>query len=76
VTAANLRLRAVLMTALSFVLGVMPLVLATGPGAAGRQAVGTPVFGGMVAATFAGTLAAPILYALVQSATEGLRPRR
>jgi HAE1 family hydrophobic/amphiphilic exporter-1 len=76
VTAANLRLRAVLMTALSFVLGVMPLVLATGPGAAGRQAVGTPVFGGMLAATFAGTLAAPILYAIVQSIAERARPRR
>jgi HAE1 family hydrophobic/amphiphilic exporter-1 len=76
VSAARLRLRAVLMTALSFVLGVLPLVLASGPGAASRQSVGTPVFGGMLAATFAGTLAAPILYAIVQSLAERARPPR
>lgn len=70
VAGAHLRLRAVLMTALSFVLGVSPLVFATGAGAAGRHALGTPVFGGMIAATFAGTLFAPVLYALVQAGKE------
>jgi HAE1 family hydrophobic/amphiphilic exporter-1 len=74
---AHLRLRAVLMTALSFVLGVLPLVVASGAGAASRHSLGTPVFGGMIAAAFGGTLVAPILYAVVQSGVERLdwRPR-
>jgi HAE1 family hydrophobic/amphiphilic exporter-1 len=66
VAGAHLRLRAVMMTGLSFVLGVLPLVVATGAGAASRNSVGIPVFGGMIAAAFAGTLAAPVLYALVE----------
>jgi hydrophobe/amphiphile efflux-1 (HAE1) family protein len=75
-TASHLRLRAVMMTALSFVLGVLPLVVATGAGAASRHSLGTPVFGGMIAAAFAGTLAAPILYAVVQAGVERLGGRR
>jgi HAE1 family hydrophobic/amphiphilic exporter-1 len=67
---ATLRLRAVLMTALSFVLGVLPLVLATGAGAASRHALATPVFGGMIAAALGGTLVAPVLYAMVQAGVE------
>jgi len=70
---AHLRLRAVLMTALSFVLGVLPLVIATGAGAASRHALATPVFGGMIAAALGGTLVAPVLYALVQAAAERAR---
>jgi len=70
VEGARLRLRAVMMTGLSFVLGVLPLVLASGAGAASRNSVGTPVFGGMIAAAFAGTLAAPVLYALVEKVKE------
>jgi multidrug efflux pump len=69
---AHLRLRAVMMTAFTFVLGVLPLVVATGAGAASRHSLGTPVFGGMLAAAFAGTLAAPALYALVQAGVERL----
>jgi len=79
VEGARLRLRAVMMTGLSFVLGVLPLVLASGAGAASRNSVGTPVFGGMIAAAFAGTLAAPVLYALVEKvkeSTTGGRRRR
>lgn len=52
VEAARLRLRPIIMTSLAFVLGVLPLVLATGAGAAARRSMGTGVFGGMLAATF------------------------
>ena len=64
--AAKLRFRAVLMTALSFVLGVLPLVTATGAGAAGRISLGTAVFGGMLVAAVAGTLLIPAFYTAVQ----------
>ncbi len=49
--AARLRLRPILMTAFAFILGVVPLMIATGAGAASRQSIGTTVFGGMLAAT-------------------------
>ena len=68
--AAKLRFRAVLMTALSFVLGVMPLVRATGAGAASRVSLGTAVFGGMIVAAIAGTLLIPAFYAAVQKTIE------
>lgn len=70
--AAVLRFRAVLMTALSFVLGVLPLVFATGAGAGSRVSLGVPVLSGMVAATLLGTLLVPIFYKWVQT----LRDRR
>jgi len=69
-TAADLRFRAVLMTALSFVLGVFPLVVATGAGAAARVSVGVTVFGGMLAATFLGVIFIPVLYVAFQYARE------
>ena len=68
--AAKLRFRAVLMTALSFVLGVMPLVTATGAGAASRVSLGTAVFGGMIVAATVGTLLIPGFYAAVQKIIE------
>ena len=68
--AAKLRFRAVLMTALSFVLGVMPLVTATGAGAASRISLGTAVFGGMIVAAAAGTVLIPGFYAAVQRIIE------
>ncbi len=73
-TAARLRFRAVLMTALSFVLGVLPLVLASGPGANGRSSLGITVLGGMIAATLLSTLLVPIFYALVQRMREYFAP--
>jgi hydrophobe/amphiphile efflux-1 (HAE1) family protein len=76
VAGARLRLRAVMMTALTFVLGVLPLVVATGAGAASRHSLGTPVFGGMIAAAFGGTLMAPVLYAVVQRSVERRPGRR
>jgi len=73
VTAARLRLRAVLMTALSFVLGVIPLVLASGAGAASRRSLGTAVFAGMVAASILVPLFVPMFYAVVQRIREKVK---
>jgi len=66
VEAAGLRFRAVLMTALSFVLGVLPLVLASGAGAASRVSLGTAVFAGMLASAILGTLMVPACFAFIQ----------
>ncbi|MGI9413967.1 MAG: efflux RND transporter permease subunit [Hyphomicrobiales bacterium] len=73
VDAARLRFRAVLMTALSFILGVLPLVVASGAGAASRQSVGITVFGGMLAATVLGVVLIPVLYVVFQRAREWTR---
>ncbi len=73
VTAARLRLRAVLMTAFSFVLGVIPLVIATGAGAASRRSLGTAVFSGMVAASILVPLFVPMFYAVVQRIREKVK---
>ncbi len=70
VEAASLRFRAILMTAFSFILGVVPLVIATGAGAASRRALGTAVFGGMIAATVFGVFLIPVLYVVIQRASE------
>ena len=74
-TAAKLRFRAVLMTAFSFILGILPLVIATGAGAAARRSLGTALLGGMLAAAVVGTLLVPPFYALVQSVRERLKGR-
>ncbi len=68
VEAARLRFRAVMMTALSFLLGVLPLVFASGAGAASRTSIGFVVFGGMVAATVVGVVFIPVLYYVVERA--------
>ena len=67
VEAARLRLRPILMTSIAFILGVLPLVFATGAGAAGRNSVGTTVFGGMIVSTFLNLFIIPILYVIVRS---------
>src|SRR6185295_1051201 len=64
--AARLRFRPILMTSLAFLLGVLPLVIATGAGAASRRALGTAVFGGMATATLLGIFVVPALYVIVQ----------
>jgi HAE1 family hydrophobic/amphiphilic exporter-1 len=69
-TAARLRFRAVMMTAFSFILGVLPLVIATGAGAASRRSLGTAVFGGMIAAAVLGTLLTPAFYVIIQTLRE------
>lgn len=68
--AARLRFRAILMTAFSFILGVMPLVIASGAGAASRRALGTAVFGGMLASTIFGIFLVPVFYVIVQKMSE------
>jgi HAE1 family hydrophobic/amphiphilic exporter-1 len=73
--AARLRFRPILMTALTFVLGVAPLVIATGAGAASRQALGTAVFGGMLSATFLLILFVPVFYVVIQRNSEKLRAK-
>ncbi|MCC8995815.1 MAG: multidrug efflux RND transporter permease subunit [Nitrosomonas sp.] len=63
--AARLRLRPIVMTSLAFILGVLPLVIATGAGAASRNSIGTGVFGGMLAATFLAILFVPLFFVLI-----------
>jgi hydrophobe/amphiphile efflux-1 (HAE1) family protein len=63
--AARLRFRPIVMTSLAFVLGVVPLVLATGAGAAARRSMGTGVFGGMLAATFIATVFIPLFFVVL-----------
>ena len=67
---ASERFRAVLMTALTFILGVFPMVIATGAGASSQIAIGTSVFFGMIAATFVGIIFIPALFALFESIKE------
>ena len=74
--AASLRFRAVLMTALSFILGVLPLVLATGAGAAARVSVGLTVFGGMLLATILGVTFVPFLYVQLQRMRESVKSKK
>ena len=74
--AAAIRFRAVLMTALSFVLGVLPLVFASGAGAASRQIIGATVMSGMIAATVFGTLLVPVFYMLLQVIRERVNPNK
>src|SRR6266478_3818744 len=71
VEAAKIRLRPILMTSFAFILGVVPLVLATGAGKAGRISVGTTVFGGMIAATTLNLLFIPLLYVIVRGIVPG-----
>jgi gold/copper resistance efflux pump len=66
VEAAKLRLRPILMTSLAFVMGVLPLVFASGAGAEMRRAVGIAVFAGMLAVTVAGLVFTPLFYVLMQ----------
>jgi len=72
--AARLRFRPILMTSFAFILGVYPLVIANGAGGASRQALGTAVFGGMIAATFLAVLFVPVFYKVIQSCSERLFP--
>ena len=63
---ARLRFRPVMMTSFAFIFGLLPLVIATGAGALSRRAVGTPVFGGMIAAALLGIFLIPMLYVVFQ----------
>ncbi|MCQ8277603.1 multidrug efflux RND transporter permease subunit [Acetobacteraceae bacterium KSS8] len=69
---ASMRFRAVMMTSFAFVLGLVPLVTATGAASISRRDVGTPVFAGMLAASFVGIFIIPMLYVTFQTAREWL----
>src|SRR5262249_11883903 len=75
VQAARTRLRPILMTSLAFILGVVPLLVATGAGAEMRQALGTAVFFGMLGVTLFGLLFTPIFYVLVRRLAALRAPR-
>jgi hydrophobe/amphiphile efflux-1 (HAE1) family protein len=64
--ASRLRLRPIMMTSFAFILGVLPLAIATGPGAEMRQALGTAVFSGMLGVTFFGLFLTPVFYVLLR----------
>ena len=64
--AARLRLRPILMTSFAFILGVTPLLIANGAGAASRRSLGTAVFGGMNAATLLAIFIVPVLFFVIQ----------
>jgi len=70
VEAARLRFRPVMMTGISFVVGVLPLVIASGAGAASRVSLGLAVFGGTIMASIGGTILVPIFFRLVQGLRE------
>ncbi|UFN50610.1 multidrug efflux RND transporter permease subunit [Roseomonas sp. OT10] len=72
---ARLRFRAVMMTSIAFVLGLVPLVIATGAAAASRRAVGTPVFWGMIAASALGIFVIPMLYVTFQRVRETVKDK-
>jgi HAE1 family hydrophobic/amphiphilic exporter-1 len=74
ITAAQLRFRPILMTSFTFILGVLPLVLAQGAGAASQQALGTAVFGGMIVATVLSVFFVPVFFVVCQSLREWHRP--
>jgi multidrug efflux pump len=64
--ACHLRFRPIIMTSLAFILGVLPLVLASGPGSASQRAIGTGVMGGMIAATVLAVFFVPVFFVVVR----------
>ena len=68
--ACRLRFRPILMTSLAFILGVVPLMLATGAGAEMRRALGTAVFGGMLGVTVFGVVLTPVFYVVIDWISE------
>jgi hydrophobe/amphiphile efflux-1 (HAE1) family protein len=74
--AAELRLRPILMTSFAFILGVVPLFIATGAGAASRRSLGTAVLGGMLAATLLAIFFVPVQYFVVETIVERRRDKR
>ena len=74
--AAQLRFRPILMTSLAFILGMLPMVLATGPGSASRQAIGTGVFFGMIIAVTVGIVLVPFFFVMIYKATGKMKQKR
>ena len=75
IEAAELRLRPILMTSFAFILGVMPLVFATGAGALGRHSVGTTIVGGMLLSTVLNLVFIPVLYVILSGLLMHVKPR-
>jgi len=75
VEATRRRFRPIVMTSFAFILGVVPLMVASGAGAASQQAIGTAVFGGMMASTFLAIPFVPVFYVLLERTSERLRRR-
>ncbi|MGE3832878.1 MAG: efflux RND transporter permease subunit, partial [Parvibaculaceae bacterium] len=75
VEACRLRLRPILMTAFAFILGVVPLMLATGPGAEMRQSLGTAVFSGMLGVTFFGLFLTPVFFVALRKLVPYRKPK-
>ncbi len=73
--AANIRFRAVMMTVLAFIFGILPLVFAVGPGCESRKSLGVTVFGGMSAAAIIGTILVPAFYVIIQQLRENTKKR-
>jgi HAE1 family hydrophobic/amphiphilic exporter-1 len=78
IEACHLRLRPIIMTSFAFVLGVVPLAIATGPGAEMRQAMGTAVFFGMLGVTFFGLVLTPVFYVVIRNLSDrtGKKPHQ
>ena len=74
--AAHLRFRPILMTSLAFILGIFPLVIASGPGAASRQSIGTGVFFGMIAAVTVGILLIPFFFVMIYNVQNKIQRRK
>ena len=74
--ASRLRFRPILMTSLAFILGMLPLVIASGPGSASRQAIGTGVFFGMIFAVIFGVLLVPFFFVIVYRSVEKFLPSK
>src|SRR5207245_10535109 len=74
IEASRLRLRPILMTSFAFILGVVPLVIASGAGAEMRQGLGTTVFFGMLGVTFFGLFLTPVFYVVIRKLTARARP--
>jgi HAE1 family hydrophobic/amphiphilic exporter-1 len=73
--AAETRLRPILMTSFAFILGIVPLVIASGAGSSSRHSLGTPVFGGMILSTFLNLFLVPVMYVLIVNLREAGRRR-
>jgi HAE1 family hydrophobic/amphiphilic exporter-1 len=73
-SAAQTRLRPILMTSIAFVIAVVPLVVATGAGSGARQSLGTVVFGGMLISTFLNLIITPVLYVIIKTAAQRRKP--
>ena len=75
IKAATIRFRAVMMTVLAFIFGILPLVFAVGPGSMSRKSLGVTVFGGMTAAAIIGTIMVPAFYVIIQKLREETKKR-